>query len=317
MTRNLGIIGCGAVTQNNYVKALPMFPDIKVKAVYDLDEKQAISTARQLNSTFTSKDNLLSICDIIIIATPPFTHRSLIEESLSKGKIVICEKPFVGTSEEAVYLVNLADKSQAKLYVAHFRRLFPSVSLAKEIVQSKLLGDILSVEVYEGGRFSWQTKSGYVYNDPFGGVVFDTGSHAIDMALFVTGLDNSPMVLSNVVIKKDKAEPSHEVFASMLLDSADQKFKLSVKFSRKILLANKIRITGSNGYLDIPTGLSNYVRLGTKYDSFMIYSNTKYDDLMDCFAMQFKFMFYPNENSIFDAARFINLSNVLEAITKD
>jgi predicted dehydrogenase len=317
MAKNLGIIGCGAVTQNNYVKVLPMFSDIKVKAVFDLDETQAILVAKQLNSTYTSKTDLLSSCDIIIIATPPSTHRSLIEESMSKNKIIICEKPFVGTGADAGYLVNLAESSQAKLYVAHFRRLFPSVILARDIIRSKLLGEILSIEVYEGGRFSWQTKSGYVYKDPFGGVLFDTGSHTIDMALFMAGLDVSPLNISKVEIKKNKQEPSHEISASMLLNSADQEFDFRVKFSRKILLANKIRITGSNGYLDIPVGLANYIRLGTKYDSTMIYSNIKYGDLMDCFALQFKNMFYPSENSIFDAARFINLSNILERISKD
>jgi predicted dehydrogenase len=317
MAKNLGIIGCGAVTQNNYVKALPMFSDIKVKAVFDVDEKQAILVAKQLNSTYTSKTDLLSSCDIIIIATPPSTHRLLIEESLSKDKIIICEKPFVGSAEDAGYLVNLAEASRAKLYVAHFRRLFPSVILARDIIKSKLLGDILSIEVYEGGRFSWQTKSGYVYNDPFGGVVFDTGSHTIDMALFIAGLDVSSLSISNVETKKNKSEPSHEIFSTMLLNSEDQEFKFSVKFSRKILLANKIRINGSNGYLDIPVGLANFARLGTKYDSTVIYSNTKYNDLMDCFAMQFKYMFYSSDNSIFDAARFINLTNVLERISKD
>jgi predicted dehydrogenase len=317
MARNLGIIGCGAVTQNNYVKVLPMYSDITIKSVFDVQEEQALLIAKELNSTATSKSSLLKDCDIIVIATPPSTHRSLIEESLSKDKIVICEKPFVGTAEDAKHLVNLAKVSQSKLYVAHFRRLFPSVILARDILKSKLLGDILSIEVYEGGRFSWQTKSGYVYNDPFGGVLFDTGSHTIDMALFIAGMDTSPLNISNMDIKKDKTEPSQEISASMSLSTLENEFSFSIKFSRKILLANKIRITGSNGYVDVPVGLANYVRLGTKYDSTMIYSNTKYSDLIDCFATQFKYMFYPSEHSIFDASHFINLTYILERISKD
>lgn len=317
MDKDLGIIGCGAVTQRNYVKTLPMFSDIKVKCVHDIDDSLSKLVAKQLDAKATTKEELFDKCKIIIIATPPSTHFSLVREALSMGKRVICEKPFVGNVEEALGLLDIAKKSNSELFVAHFRRLYPSVQLARELVDSGVLGQIVSIEAYEGGRFSWKTKSGYVYKDPYGGVLFDTGSHTIDMALYIAKLDSMEMLASLSSIRKDKVEPAHDVEANLVLNSPIGEVDFRIKLSRRQMLANKIRITGTNGFIDIPTLISNYVRLGSKNSSTVLYSKVNYEDLMDCFALQFKYMFYDVIDTTFNGLRFVNLTKILEIISKD
>lgn len=314
MSKTLGIIGCGAVTQSNYAKVLNLYRDINVKYVFDINTELAEQVAKLFGATVIAKEDLIKHSDIIVIATPPSTHYALVKEALIKGKKVICEKPFVGNTKDCEDLIKTAADAGAELYVAHFRRLFPAVTVARSIVCSGLLGNITSIEVYEGGRFSWKTQSGYVYKDPYGGVLFDTGSHTIDTALFIAGIDTIEMSSTVVKITKDKEEPAHDIDAKLKIATTTGDIDFTVKLSRRVLLSNKIRVVGENGFIDIPAGMSSFLRLSSKNSSTIIYSDIEYPDLMDCFAVQFKEMFYDVKNSIFDASRFVNLTKVLETI---
>ncbi|RZK38503.1 MAG: Gfo/Idh/MocA family oxidoreductase [Pedobacter sp.] len=319
MIRSVGIIGCGAVIQSSYTEALGKYDNIVVRYVYDLNKDLAIKVAKIFHAEVVEKHELLLKSDIIIIATPPSSHFELIKESLAQGKKIICEKPFVGTVKEAEDLIELARNKGAQLFVAHFRRYYPSVLLAQSLVESGVLGKISEIEVYEGGKFSWQTQSGYVYTDPYGGVLFDTGSHTIDMALFVSGLDKTQDFSVDIVdLSKDKLEPAHHVEAALKINAGTSKIDFKLKLSRRTILANKIRIKGENGHIDISVQLTNYVRLtGKNGKSTVLYSPNSYDYFYDCFASQFKEMFGDVENSIFSADRFRNLVNVLQVVSKD
>ncbi|RZJ82481.1 MAG: Gfo/Idh/MocA family oxidoreductase [Flavobacterium sp.] len=318
MMEKIGIIGCGAVTQNSYSKALSMYQNVKVAYVYDTNSELAEDVALMFGASSVTKEILLSESDIVIIATPPSTHHSLVKEALAKGKKVICEKPFVGTFDESVDLIDTAKKHNSKLYVAHFRRCYPSVQLARSIIKSGILGDVTSIKAYEGGHFSWQTKSGYVFKDPFGGVLFDTGSHTVDMALHIANLDGSNFETKISKVGRDRTEPAHEIDAEMKLIKEDKsEIDFTLKLSRRSVLANKIRVNCTNGYIDVPVLMSNYIRLGGKNSSTVIYSNIKYNTLTDCFAMQFKGMFDDTENSIFEASLFCGLTKILENIAKN
>lgn len=317
MIRSLGIIGCGAVTQNQYAKVLGMFHDISVDHVFDINPELSTAVAAQFNAKSATKEELIAKSDIIVIATPPSTHFSLVKEALIKGKKVICEKPFVGTVEECAELSETARQNGAELYVAHFRRTFPSVKLARSIVESGVLGAVTGIELYEGGKFSWQTQSGYVYKDIYGGVLFDTGSHTIDTALYMACLDTvAGLTAEPVSIERDKPEPAHEISAHLALKSNHSVVDLKVMLSRKLLLSNKIKIKCASGYIDVPVGMASYIRVGGANGSTVVYSNVAYGDLMDCFAVQFKDMFYDVKNSDFSAEKFINLTQVLETIAK-
>ncbi len=315
--KKIGIVGCGAVTQISYSKVLRLFPDVEVVAVCDTNLDNATKVANIFNASIQLYEDLLELVDIVIIATPPSSHFALVSAALKKNLTVICEKPFVGTEKEANGLIELALKyDNSRLYVAHFRRNYPSAELAKEIVTSGILGKIKKITAFEGGRFSWKTQSGYVFNDPFGGVLFDTGSHTIDMALYAANLDSLDLKVELINFNKDKEEPAHEIDANLVLKViTENAIDFHVKLSRRIVLANKIKIIGENGFVEFPTDLSNVVRLGTEAHSTIVYASHKYDTLMDCFAVQFKYMFSDKLDEKFTANKFINLTKIMEGIS--
>lgn len=316
--RAVGIVGCGAVTQKNYLKALALYPDVSISRVCDLNSTSAERVALLTGAKVSSLDLIKSECDIIIIATPPASHTNLVEKVMAAGRTVICEKPFVGKKADAELLVRLASERNCKLYVAHFRRCFPSVRLARSLIETGIMVAVTGVSAYEGGRFSWEAESGYVYKDPCGGVLFDTGSHTIDMLLHVACLDSKPMDITVTSVERNCPEPSHELEARFSLSAlgADS-IKGHLKFSRLLATANKIRVDCEHGFVELPVGMVNYVKLGRQGGrSVVVRAKETYGDLMDCFALQFRQMFYPDETRTFSADKFINLASILETVSQ-
>jgi predicted dehydrogenase len=317
MKHKLGIIGCGAVVQKLYLKALSLYPEITIECVNDLNNASAQKISALTGAKTSSLEKIKAECDIVIIATPPSSHTALVEDMLTRGRTVVCEKPFVGTKRDAERLTRLADERNSALFVAHFRRCFPSVRLARSLMESDILGSVSGISAYEGGRFSWEAESGYVYKDPYGGVLFDTGSHTLDMLLYVACLDSGSLEVTAASVERDCPEPSHEVEARVTLLSEGRAIPARFKLSRFLATANKIRVDCENGFIELPVGMANYVRLGRQDSkSVIVHARESYDNLTDCFALQFRQMFYPDVKRTFVAEKFINLAALLEALSK-
>lgn len=262
--RRLGVIGSGAVVQKNYLPALACYPEIYFARVNDLNSHAAAFVAGASGAEASSQEQIMADCEIVIIATPPGSHPGLVEKFLADGRTVICEKPFVGKTADAERLVRLAEDRKSRLFVAHFRRCFPSVRLARALIESGILGQITQVSAYEGGRFSWQAKSSYVYKDPHGGVLFDTGSHTLDMLLYVAGMDTGSLEVTEARTERDCLEPSNDLEAHVSLLCGAREIPGHFKLSRVAATANKIRVECENGFVELPVGLANYVRIGKK-----------------------------------------------------
>lgn len=315
--RRLGLIGCGAVAQKNYLPGLAYFNEIQLARVHDLSQDAASRLAAASGAEVSTTEQMLDDCEIIVIATPPGSHAALVEKCLSDGRTVICEKPFVGTKADATRLSDLAVERHSNLFVGHLRRCYPSARLGRTLVNSGILGQIKAVSAYEGGRFTWPVESGYVHIDPFGGVLFDTGSHTLDMLFYVAGLDSGHLDVTAVKTQRDCPEPSNDLESRISLSRDGIEIAGHFRFSRFMATANKLRVEGENGFVEIPSGLVNYVRLGGPTGSAVtVHAREVYSDVMDCFALQLKSMFWPDEDRTFSAEKFINLSGVLEAVSK-
>ena len=313
--RRLGVIGCGAVVQKMYLPSLAYFGEVHLARVNDMDPGSAAKVAGISGAIVSTQQQIMEDCEIVVIATPPDSHAGIVESFLSEGRTVICEKPFVGKRSDAERLVQLAMQRKSRLFVAHFRRNFPSVRLARSLIESGVLGEVVEVCAFEGGRFSWQAHSNYVYKDRYGGVLFDTGSHTIDSLLFAACLDTGSLEVTSVQTLRSSPEPSNELESVVSISRGGKEILGKFKFSRVVANSNKILIKCENGFVEFPVGLTNYVRMGgLDGRSVVVHARDFYADLMDCFALELKEMFSPEVNSIFSAERFINLTEVLESL---
>jgi hypothetical protein len=89
------------------------------------------------------------------------------------------------------------------------------------------------------------------------------------MALFIAGLQGSPddVAIHIQRVEKDSMqEPSHEISAELALSGSFGVVPLYLRLSRRAVLANVIRVCGSDGQLLIPTAFSTSacLRAGNK-----------------------------------------------------
>lgn len=315
MKKSLGIIGCGSVVQNMYVYSIPGWQHIDKIYVYDIDPRQTEKVALALNATVSGLENLIHKSDIIIIAAPPHTHYNLLKQCLIKNKTVICEKPFLFHIAEAQEIVKEAKANGTDLYVAHMRRVLPALNLARQMHESHVLGEIKEMQLFEGMRFAYQTQSGYEKQNEYGGVLLDTGSHTIDAALYITGMDEKELNVQNAAAQKDKREPAHEIKANFTLSFADGEIPVKLFLSRKQSLSNKINIIYEHGVLEVPLGLENTVRVSKENKKAFVahapYHIANYHQLL---AMEYNMIFDETRNHIFRAERFIGLTGILEKL---
>jgi predicted dehydrogenase len=136
--------------------------------------------------------------DVVAIVTPNHLHAPVAHVFLEAGFHVICDKPLTTTLAEAVALREAAHRSQRVFCVTHNYTGYPLVRHAREMVASGALGEIRLVQVEYPQE--WLTepleqqgqKQAEWRTDPArsgaGGCLGDIGTHAYNLADYVTGL---------------------------------------------------------------------------------------------------------------------------------
>ena len=137
--------------------------------------------------------------DAVAIVTPNHMHAPIAAAFLKAGIHVICDKPLTTTLKEARRLKALAERSGLVFCVTHNYTGYPLIRQARDLVQSGEIGEIRVVQVEYPQ--DWLTeplertgqKQADWRTDPArsgaGGCVGDIGTHAYNLADFVTGLD--------------------------------------------------------------------------------------------------------------------------------
>lgn len=136
--------------------------------------------------------------EAVAIVTPNHMHAPVAKEFLRRGIHVICDKPLTATLADAKSLVKAAEKSDALFILTHNYTGYPMARHARQMVKDGVLGDIRLVQVEyvqdwltealeETGvkQAEWRTdpeRSGA------GGATGDIGTHAFNIASFVSGL---------------------------------------------------------------------------------------------------------------------------------
>ena len=142
---NIGIIGYG-YWGPNLVRNFAETPGAKVAAVADLDAEKLAVVNRRFPAVKTTTDyrELLAdpAIDAIAIATPVSTHFDLGLAALRAGKHLWLEKPMTESSEQALRLVDEAEKRQLVLLVDHTFIYTGAVAKMAEIIKSSELGRI-------------------------------------------------------------------------------------------------------------------------------------------------------------------------------
>ncbi|QDL53698.1 Gfo/Idh/MocA family protein [Rhodoferax aquaticus] len=83
--------------------------------------------------------------DGVIISSPNVFHAAQAALCIHAGIPVLVEKPISHSVESASQLVELADKKNAKVLIGHHRAHSPLLAAARDIIQSKELGNVVGI----------------------------------------------------------------------------------------------------------------------------------------------------------------------------
>ncbi len=127
--------------------------------------------------------------EAVFVCLPNYLIKDAVVQSLKSGKHVFAEKP-PGVSVSEVNEMIKAEKESSKVLKFGFNhRYHPAIIKAKEIVESKDLGDILWMRGRYGKSVesdfssSWRSKKKY----SGGGILMDQGIHMLDLMLHFCG----------------------------------------------------------------------------------------------------------------------------------
>ncbi len=136
--------------------------------------------------------------EAVSIVTPNHVHAAAAKAFLAKGIHVICDKPLTSTLEDAEALEAAVAKADALFILTHNYTGYPVIRQARAMVEAGDLGDIRIVQAEypqdwltapmenEGVKQAeWRTDPA---RSGAGGSVGDIGTHAHNLACFVSGL---------------------------------------------------------------------------------------------------------------------------------
>ncbi|WP_111428549.1 Gfo/Idh/MocA family protein [Rhodobacteraceae bacterium DSL-40] len=141
--------------------------------------------------------------EAVSIVTPNHVHYPAAKAFLERGIHVICDKPLTATSEDAEALERAVAASSALFILTHNYTGYPMVRQARAMVSEGALGTIRivqaeypqdwlteSLETEGVKQAEWRTDPA---RSGAGGAVGDIGTHAYNLACFVTGLKGTEL----------------------------------------------------------------------------------------------------------------------------
>lgn len=182
------VIGIGDITRKRVIPAIQADPRSGLYAVLTRDGKkgEAYPDAR----VFTDLSEALAdpAVDAVYVASPVRLHAEHTIASLRAGKHVLCEKPVAMNFAQAQQMAIAQRESVRLLGVAYYRRLYPKLVRAKELIAQGAIGKAVFADAAYHGWLEGEERAWL--RDPKlagGGPLYDVGSHRIDACNFLFG----------------------------------------------------------------------------------------------------------------------------------
>lgn len=200
---NIAVIGAGSMGRTHsyaiknipfYYRDLPFLPVAHTicsrtfeKAEYMKNEYGYLYAESEYIKVLQNPD-----VDIVDICTPNIYHFEQIKLALEYGKHIMCEKPLVANDDEGKKLEKLLLHYPNSIHRVVFNnRHLPVTMRASQIVNEGRLGRILSFRAHyrHSSATDINKRAGWKQDKTIcgGGVLYDLGSHVIDLLSFIMG----------------------------------------------------------------------------------------------------------------------------------
>ena len=180
----LGLVGCGAFGQF-CLDAFSTMDEVRVAAVADVRQAAADEFAKVFDVPGTTDPaDLIARDDVSIVhvATPPSTHHELVLAAAKAGKHVLCEKPLACSVADAEEMLVAAARAGTIAPVNFVLRYNPTVDCVKAIIDSQVLGKVLSGRLTNCAGDTPLGPDHWFWNKALsGGIFIEHGVHFFDL----------------------------------------------------------------------------------------------------------------------------------------
>ena len=192
-----GIIGVGDVTEVKSGPAFNKVPNSEIEIVMrrNLEKVRDYANRHSIKNYTNNADDIFNNPEVnaVYIATPPSSHAEYAVRAAKSGKHVYVEKPMATTYDECKKMIEACKENEVKLFVAYYRRELDYFKKVKELVDSKIIGDIKLVDIkllmpanksdYNKADLPWRV----IKDIAGGGYFYDLASHQFDFLDLVLG----------------------------------------------------------------------------------------------------------------------------------
>jgi predicted dehydrogenase len=128
--------------------------------------------------------------DAVVVQSPHTAHYEQTTAALKQGLHVLSEKPLTCTIRHAKKLIALSEDVGRVLMISYQRHYLPEFRYIREHVANGAIGDVQFVQAVQSQEWlravkgTWRQKMAH----SGGGQINDSGSHLIDILMWITGL---------------------------------------------------------------------------------------------------------------------------------
>ncbi len=158
--------------------------------------------------------------DLVVNSSYSNDHYPISKDLMVHGFNVLCEKPLASTTYEVDDLIKTSKQYGVKLAVFHQTLYTPYYQKAKEIVDSKLLGDVQQIDLQYNGfarRWDWQTLQ-----KRNAGNTNNSGPHPISVALALIDHDPNKKVVFSKLLTTNMSSGDADDFAKIIIDTPNK-----------------------------------------------------------------------------------------------
>jgi len=201
---SIGIIGAGEITRKLHLPVLLSMPEVQVAWLWDRRDSQAemVGRAHGLKWLAPAISPSIPECDVALLAIPIEARAQYLDVFAQRQTAVLCEKPFAASRNQHQQLIDAFPGH--RLAAGYQRRFHQSTALLCRILREGWFGPLQRIRLAEGDRSRGSGVDHSFLDDGQGGatrgVLWDLGTHGIDLILYITSATGFRVIASDVVL---------------------------------------------------------------------------------------------------------------------
>jgi len=216
---NIGILGAGIIA-GVMAETVAKMENAQILAIGSRSDEKARQFAKKYDipTYYGSYEELAADdrLDLIYIATPHSRHYDDCMLCIENGRNILCEKAFTANKKQAEELFKAAKEKNVFITEAIWTRYIPMRKTLDDIIESGVIGDIMSLTANLGYPLSHMER--LIKPELAGGALLDLGVYALNFAVMAFGED-----IADIKSNCTKNEYGVDMHNSIILTYADGK----------------------------------------------------------------------------------------------